>query len=69
IEGFEVAGEDRVFHKATASYKPYTSNQVIVSCPEVENPVAVRYCFRDFLLGNLSNAMGLPVFPFRSDNW
>ena len=69
IEGFEVAGEDRVFHKATASYKPYTSNQVIVSCPEVEKPVAVRYCFRDFLLGNLSNAVGLPVFPFRSDDW
>ena len=69
IEGFEVAGEDRVFHKATATYKPCTSDHVLVSCPEVENPVAVRYCFRDFQLGNLKNAMGLPVFPFRTDNW
>lgn len=69
IEGFEVAGEDRVFHKASASYKPYTNNQVIVTCPEVEKPVAVRYCFRDFLMGNLKNAVGLPVIPFRTDDW
>jgi len=69
IEGFEVAGEDRVFHKATASYKPYTNNEVLVSSPEVEKPVAVRYCFRDFMIGNLSNAVGLPAFPFRSDDW
>jgi sialate O-acetylesterase len=31
--------------------------------------VAVRYCFRNFQLGNVANQAGLPLFPFRTDNW
>ena len=74
IKGFEVAGADRVFHKATAQHAwtdapgPWNES-IVVSCPEVKNPVAVRYCFRNFQLGNLANAGGLPLFPFRTDNW
>jgi sialate O-acetylesterase len=37
--------------------------------PAVSKPVAVRYCFRNWLLGNVRNAAGLPLFPFRTDNW
>lgn len=67
IEGFEVAGADRVFHPATARY---THEQgVIVTCKDVPAPVAVRYCFRNFQLGNARNQAGLPLFPFRTDNW
>lgn len=74
IEGFEVAGADRVFHKAKAQHywKPgggKWDEAVIVVSPEVKEPVAVRYCFRNFMLGNLGNQGGLPLFPFRSDNW
>lgn len=74
IEGFEVAGADRVFHKATALHTwvdaPGPWNEaIVVSSPEVKEPVAVRYCFRNFQLGNLANAGGLPLFPFRTDNW
>ena len=74
IEGFEVAGADRVFHKATARHTwvdaPGPWNEaIVVSSPEVKEPVAVRYCFRNFQLGNLANAGGLPLFPFRTDNW
>lgn len=67
IEGFEVAGADRVFHKATA-YADWWKG-IVVSSPEVSEPVAVRYCFHNFALGNLKNQGGLPLIPFRSDNW
>ena len=67
IQGFEVAGNDRVFHKANAYY--YWTKGIIITCPEVKEPVAVRYCFRNFQLGNVKNAALLPLFPFRTDNW
>jgi len=35
----------------------------------VKKPVAVRYCFRNFQLGNVKNGAGLPLFPFRTDSW
>ena len=74
IEGFEVAGEDRVFHQAKASHfwQPgggYWDEAIIVVSPEVKKPVAVRYCFKNFQIGNLKNGAGLPLFPFRTDNW
>ncbi len=74
IEGFEVAGEDKVFHKATAKHfwQPGSDSWnecIIVTSPVVKNPVALRYCFKNFQLGNLANAGGLPLIPFRTDNW
>ena len=42
---------------------------VIVVSPEVKKPVAVRYCFRNFQLGNVKNMAGLPLIPFRTDDW
>ena len=68
LEGFEVAGEDKVFHKAEAWV--HTGNKsVYVRSSEVAAPVAVRYCFRDFQIGNLRSGRDLPVMPFRTDNW
>ena len=74
IAGFEVAGEDRVFHPARAQHfwQPgggYWDEAIIVTSPEVRQPVAVRYCFRNFQLGNVKNGANLPLFPFRTDNW
>lgn len=74
IEGFEVAGEDRVFHKAEAGHFWVPGNDprnetVYVTSPEVKHPVAVRYCYRNFQLGNLKNCANLPLLPFRTDNW
>ena len=74
MQGFEVAGEDRVFHPAKAGHfwRPgggYWDEAIFITCPEVKQPVAVRYCFRNFQLGNVKNGAGLPLFPFRTDNW
>ena len=42
-------------------------NRLIVSSPKIKQPIAVRYCFDDATVGNLFNAEGLPVAPFRTD--
>lgn len=69
LEGFEVAGEDRVFHPADEVRVDKRNWQVVVSSDKVPNPVAVRYCFRNFQLGNLTGANELPAVPFRTDDW
>ena len=74
IQGFELAGEDRVFHPAKAEHfwQPgggYWDETIRLSSPEVKKPVAIRYCFKNFQIGNLKNAAGLPLFPFRTDKW
>ena len=68
ITGFEIAGENKVFHPATAKL---TNNpeEIAVSSPKVKKPVAVRYCFRNFQIGNVVNHRNLPLIPFRTDNW
>lgn len=66
--GFEIAGEDRVFHPAQAKTS-YRTRTVSVWSGQVKKPVAVRYCFKNFLLGNLKTNRGLPFAPFRTDNF
>ena len=66
IRGFEIAGEDRVFHKADAVPE---GNRLRLSSPEVPAPVAVRYAFHNWPEANFGNGLGLPLFPFRSDDW
>ena len=68
IRGFEIAGADRVFHpaKARISNDP---KKVIVWSDEVAQPVAVRFCFKDYTDCNLFNYAGLPASSFRTDNW
>lgn len=66
IIGFEIAGKDMRFHKANAMIDA-NKKTVIISAPGVKAPIAVRYGFRNFQIGNLQNIQGLPVFPFRTD--
>ena len=61
-----IAGPDKIFFAATASIK---KNKLIVSSPEVANPVAVRFAFNNAAIGNLFSKEGLPVGPFRTDDW
>ena len=66
LEENKVAGADRVFHPATKVWA--SRNRVYVVCDEVKRPVAVRYAFKDFVVGDLMHD-GLPVSSFRTDNW
>lgn len=65
--GFEIAGADKVFHPAVARLAK--SNLVSVYSPDVPEPVAVRYCFRNWCVGGLYNNYGIPAAPFRTDDW
>ena len=68
IRGFEVCGPDRVFHPADVAVDR-RKLLLVISSKEVVRPVAVRYGFRDFMPGNLANIRGLPVVPFRTDDF
>jgi sialate O-acetylesterase len=68
VVGFELAGEDREFHLAKAEID-WDGETIIVRCPEVKKPVAVRYGFRNWMGANLAKSSGIPVPPFRSDDW
>ena len=67
-EGFEICGEDRVFHPAKAKTS-YRTMSVTVCSEQVKHPVAVRYCFRDFQIGTLKTNRLLPFAPFRTDDF
>lgn len=66
VQSLEIAGADRKFYPATAKIERDT---LLVSAPEVPEPVAVRYAWRNSPEANLCNGAGLPAVPFRSDDW
>lgn len=66
LNGFAIAGADRVWHPAQARIDRYT---VVVSSPDVPAPAAVRYAWKDDPPCTLYNGAGLPASPFRTDDW
>jgi sialate O-acetylesterase len=66
VQSLELAGADRRFFPATARIERDT---LIVSAPQVQEPVAVRYAWKNAPEANLYNSAGLPAVPFRSDSW
>jgi len=66
LTNFTVAGENKRFVKATAFI---TGEGITLFSPTVEKPVAVRYAFEDFVVGELFNTEGLPASSFRTDEW
>jgi len=66
LEEFEIAGEDRKWYWADARIE---GNTVVVSSPSVPNPKEVRYAWQSNPAATLFNGAGLPVGPFRTDDW
>jgi len=66
LKGFSIAGVDRKFVWADAVIEGET---VVVSSPQVPEPVAVRYAWANNPVCNLYNGAGLPASPFRTDDW
>ena len=62
LTGFEVAGEDGVYHAAKAEIN---GESVIVSCAEVPHPQTVRYGWHPFSRANLVNEALLPCSTFK----
>jgi sialate O-acetylesterase len=67
LEGFEIAGNDKVFYPANA--KIVDRKKVLVSNDKVPNPVAVRYDWNNWVKGTLLNTNLLPASSFRTDDW
>ena len=63
---FEIAGTDKVFRPAVANIRNGT---IVLSSPLVSTPVAVRYAFKDFIVGELFSTEGYPISSFRTDDW
>ncbi|MCQ2335068.1 MAG: sialate O-acetylesterase [Paludibacteraceae bacterium] len=68
VEGFEIIDQEGNAHKAQVKKIDNTANAIIIFSDEVSNPKAARYCFRNFMLGNMQNQRGLSLVPFRTDN-
>ena len=68
LVSFKIAGEDKWFQPANAEIT-WMDHSISLWCPFVEKPVAVRYAFDDFVVGELYNTEGLPASSFRTDNW
>ncbi len=63
---FELAGADKAFHPAVAIIK---GGKIEVESDQVPAPVAVRYAFKEFVVGDLFNNEGIPASSFRTDDW
>lgn len=67
LSGFEIAGANRVFYPAAATI--VDSRNVIVKSEKVTTPVAVRYAWRNWVMGTLYDTNLLPASSFRTDDW
>jgi sialate O-acetylesterase len=67
VKGFAICGEDKKWVWATA--KITGNDKLEVSAAGIAKPIAVRYAWSDNPVCNLFSKDGLPVTPFRSDNF
>lgn len=63
LNWFEIIGEETDFCKADAVI---AGDAVVLSAPQVKEPVAVRFAWHKTAEPNLMNAEGLPAVPFRA---
>jgi sialate O-acetylesterase len=65
--GFAIAGEDKKFVWATAKILP--DSTIEVWSDQIASPASVRYGWADNPVVNLFDGAGLPLTPFRTDDW
>ena len=75
LQGFAVAGADKVFQWADATvvapkFPWQRADTIVIASAKVPQPVAVRYAWSsNRRWANLFNKDGLPALPFRTDEW
>ncbi len=65
--GFAISGPDQKFVWADA--RIVAKDKIEVRSSQVPQPAAVRYAWADNPVANVQNAEGLPLTPFRTDDW
>jgi sialate O-acetylesterase len=66
VHGFAICGEDRQWHWAHAEV---AGDTITVASDAVEKPVAVRYAWANNPTCNVFGGDGLPLMPFRTDEF
>lgn len=66
-QGFVIAGANKKFVNAQA--KIISNNQMEIWSDDIDNPVAVRYAWAINPICNMYSRDGLPMTPFRTDEW
>ena len=61
-----IAGADQQFYPAQVQVK---NDKLIAWSKQVAKPIAVRYAFSNTATANIFTKTGMPVAPFRTDNW
>ena len=68
INGFSIAGKDKIFHWTTA--KIIKKNVIRVFCPKGTKVQSIRYAWANNPAPlNITNSFGYPLLPFRTDHW
>lgn len=65
--GFAIAGKDKQFVWAQGEIT--SENQVTVWSDDISDPAAVRYAWANNPVCNMYSRDGLPMTPFRTDDW
>jgi sialate O-acetylesterase len=68
VQGFVIAGADKQWHAAQAKIQD-GGQKIEVWQEGLAEPVAVRYAWADNPICNVYTAEGLPLTPFRTDDW
>jgi len=63
---FLIAGNDQNFLPAEVTIE---KDRIVISNKQISNPVAARFSFSNTGMSNVFNKEGLPIIPFRTDNW
>ncbi len=63
---FEIAGSNKVFYPGNGVIN---NNTIEVTSNSVPYPMAVRYAFKAWVVGDLFNEDGFPASSFRTDDW
>jgi sialate O-acetylesterase len=66
VTGFYISGEKEQWYPAEVIIE---KDKIIVWSDKVETPVHIRYGFSNTETGNVFSKDGLPLCPFRTDNW
>lgn len=67
LAGFELAGSDGVYYPAVGRIDSKDRRIVCVSCPEVQEPVAVRYAMKNWSKASVFSYAGIPASPFQAE--
>lgn len=68
IIGFELGDTMHEFHPVVAKIGK-EKNTIIIPIETGTTFHALRYCFKNYQVGNVRNSSDLPLFPFRTDHW